>query len=173
MSVQVTRLANGLTVASDRMSGVESATLGVWVAAGARHEPEPVNGIAHLLEHMAFKGTGRRSAQLIAEEIEAVGGYLNAYTTREYTAYYARILAEDVPLAADILGDILQHSTFEETELERERAVILQEIGQAEDTPDDIIFDHLQAVAFPDQPLGRPILGSPETVRRLSRDSVS
>jgi predicted Zn-dependent peptidase len=173
MSVQVTRLANGLTVASDRMSGVESATLGVWVAAGARHEPEPVNGIAHLLEHMAFKGTSRRSAQLIAEEIEAVGGYLNAYTTREYTAYYARILAEDVPLAADILGDILQHSTFEETELERERAVILQEIGQAEDTPDDIIFDHLQAVAFPDQPLGRPILGSPETVRRLSRDSVS
>jgi len=173
MSVQVTRLANGLTVASDRMSGVESATLGVWVAAGARHEPESVNGIAHLLEHMAFKGTKRRSAQLIAEEIEAVGGYLNAYTTREYTAYYARILAEDMPLAADILADILQYSTFDETELERERAVVLQEIGQAEDTPDDIIFDHLQAVAFPDQPLGRPILGSPETVRRLSRDCVS
>jgi predicted Zn-dependent peptidase len=173
MSVQVTRLANGLTVASDRMSGVESTTLGVWVAAGARHEPAAVNGIAHLLEHMAFKGTARRSAQLIAEEIEAVGGYLNAYTTREYTAYYARILAEDVPLAADILADILQHSIFDEAELERERAVILQEIGQAEDTPDDIIFDHFQAVAYPDQSLGRPILGSPEIVRHLSRDSVS
>lgn len=172
MSVQVTRLANGLTVASDPMVGVDSATVGVWVAAGARHEPAAVNGIAHLLEHMAFKGTERRSAQAIAEEIEAVGGYLNAYTTREHTAYYARVLAEDVPLAVDILADILQHSTFEEAELERERAVILQEIGQAEDTPDDIIFDHLQAIAFPDQALGRPILGSPEIVRRLRREAV-
>ena len=172
MSVKVTRLANGLTVATDAMAGVESATIGVWVAAGARHEPAAVNGIAHLLEHMAFKGTERRSALAIAEEIEAVGGYLNAYTTREHTAYYARVLAGDVPIAVDILADILQHSSFDETELERERAVILQEIGQAEDTPDDIIFDHLQLIAFPEQALGRPILGSPEIVRRLDRAAV-
>ena len=169
MTVQVTRLVNGLTVASDPMAGVESSTIGVWVAAGARHEPAEVNGIAHLLEHMAFKGTERRSARAIAEEIEAVGGYLNAYTTREHTAYYARVLAEDAPLAVDILADILQHSTFEESELERERSVILQEIGQAEDTPDDIIFDHLQLTAFPDQALGRPILGTPEIVRALDQ----
>ncbi len=169
MSVEVTRLANGLTVASDLMAGVESATVGIWVAAGARHEPAEVNGIAHLLEHMAFKGTLRRSAQAIAEEIESVGGYLNAYTTREHTAYYARLLADDVPLAVDILADILQNSSFELNELERERAVILQEIGQAEDTPDDIIFDHLQLTAFPDQALGRPILGAPDIVRRLDR----
>jgi predicted Zn-dependent peptidase len=172
MSVQVTRLKNGLTVASDAMAGVESATVGVWVAAGARHEPAEVNGIAHLLEHMAFKGTLRRSALAIAEEIEAVGGYVNAYTTREHTAYYARLLAADLPIAVDILADILQHSAFDPAELERERAVILQEIGQAEDTPDDIIFDHLQLTAFPDQALGRPILGAPEIVRRLDREAV-
>ena len=172
MSVEVTRLSNGLTVATDSMTGVESATVGVWVAAGARHEPAEVNGIAHLLEHMAFKGTQRRSAKQIAEEIEAVGGYLNAYTTREHTAYYARVLAGDVPVAVDILADILQHSSFDEAELERERAVVLQEIGQAEDTPDDIIFDHLQLTAFPDQALGRPILGSPEIVRRLDEGAL-
>jgi predicted Zn-dependent peptidase len=172
MSVEVTRLKNGLTVATDTMAGVESATVGVWVAAGTRHEPAEVNGIAHLLEHMAFKGTRRRSALAIAEEIEAVGGYLNAYTTREHTAYYARLLGQDVAIAVDILADILQHSTFEETELERERAVILQEIGQAEDTPDDIVFDHLQLTAFPGQALGRPILGSPEIVRRLDSGAV-
>jgi predicted Zn-dependent peptidase len=172
MSVNVTRLASGLTVATDAMAGVESASVGVWVAAGARHEPAEVNGIAHMLEHMAFKGTERRSALAIAEEIEAVGGYLNAYTTREHTAYYARVLSADVPIAVDILADILQHSTFDPAELERERAVILQEIGQAEDTPDDIIFDHLQLTAFPEQALGRPILGSPEIVRGLGRDAV-
>jgi predicted Zn-dependent peptidase len=173
MTVEVTRLPNGLTVASDFMAGVESASIGVWVAAGARHEPAEVNGIAHLLEHMAFKGTEHRSARAIAEEIEAVGGYLNAYTTREHTAYYARVLAQDAPLAVDILADILQHSTFEESELERERSVILQEIGQAEDTPDDIIFDHLQLTAFPAQALGRPILGTPEIVRALDRAALS
>ena len=172
MSVHVSRLKNGLTVATDAMAGVESATVGVWVAAGARHEPAEVNGIAHLVEHLAFKGTERRSALAIAEEIEAVGGYVNAYTTREHTAYYARVLAGDVPIAVDILADILQHSAFDPAELERERAVILQEIGQAEDTPDDIIFDHLQLIAFPDQALGRPILGSPEIIRRLDRESV-
>src|SRR6266704_7182736 len=121
---------------------------------------------------MAFKGTERRSAAQIAEEIEAVGGHINAYTAREQTAYYVKVLQEDTALAADIIGDILTHSTFEPEELERERGVILQEIGQANDTPDDIIFDHFQERAFPDQAMGRPVLGSPEIIRGLGRDAV-
>src|SRR5882672_8072920 len=142
--IRVTRLANGFTIASDRMESVETVSLGVWADVGTRHEPAEINGVAHLLEHMAFKGTERRSAQAIAEEIEAVGGHLNAYTSREQTAYYAKVLAEDTPLAVDILADILQHSVFDAAELDRERTVILQEIGQAIDTPDDIIFDLFQ-----------------------------
>src|SRR5260370_17858681 len=121
---------------------------------------------------MAFKGTERRGARAIAEEIEAVGGQVNAYTSRESTAYYAKVLKQDVPLALDILADILQHSTFDPEELERERTVILQEIGQANDTPDDIIFDHFQECAYPDQAMGRPVLGRPELIRELGRDAV-
>jgi predicted Zn-dependent peptidase len=172
MTVAVSRLANGLRIATDRMEGVESATVGVWVGAGTRNEPAHVNGVAHLLEHMAFKGTERRSARAIAEEIEAVGGHLNAYTSRESTAYYAKVLAGDLGLAIDILADILQRSVFEPEELERERTVILQEIGQAADTPDDIIFDFFQETAFPDQALGRPILGSSGTIGRIARGEV-
>ncbi|SME94585.1 Predicted Zn-dependent peptidase [Tistlia consotensis] len=172
MSVTVTTLPNGLTVASDRMDTVESASIGVWVGVGTRHEPAEANGVAHLLEHMAFKGTSNRSAQAIAEEIEAVGGHLNAYTGRETTAYYAKVLADDLPLALDILSDILQRSTYDEEELKRERAVVLQEIGQAEDTPDDIIFDYFQEVAYPDQPIGWPVLGRPEIVAVLPRQAL-
>jgi predicted Zn-dependent peptidase len=172
MSVAVTTLPSGLRVATDTMDSVESVSLGAWVGVGARHEPAEVNGVAHMLEHMAFKGTERRSAKAIAEEIEAVGGHLNAYTSRESTAYYAKILSADVPLAFDILADILQHSTFAAEELERERQVILQEIGQADDTPDDIVFDRFQAAAFPDQSVGRPVLGSAEIVASLSREAV-
>ena len=123
--IRVTRLANGFTVASDRMDSVETVSLGVWADVGTRNEPAEINGVSHLLEHMAFKGTERRSARAIAEEIEAVGGHLNAYTAREQTAYYAKILAGDLPLAVDIIGDILQHSTFDAEELARERAVVL------------------------------------------------
>ncbi|MCC7275051.1 MAG: insulinase family protein [Alphaproteobacteria bacterium] len=169
MSVEVTTLPGGLRVATDRMEGVATASLGVYVDAGARHEPAAINGVAHFLEHMAFKGTERRSARAIAEEIEAVGGHLNAYTAREQTAYYAKVLQDDVPLALDILSDILLRSTFVGEELERERSVILQEIGQAEDTPDDIVFDHFQGTAFPGQAIGRPVLGTVETVKALPR----
>ncbi|MGH6994798.1 MAG: M16 family metallopeptidase, partial [Stellaceae bacterium] len=137
MSIRISRLANGLRVVTDTMDSVETVSLGVWVDVGTRHEPKEINGVAHVLEHMAFKGTARRSALAIAAEIEAVGGHLNAYTSREHTAYYAKVMKPDVPLAVDILADILQHSTFEPAELERERAVILQEIGQAQDTPED------------------------------------
>jgi predicted Zn-dependent peptidase len=173
MTIQVTRLPNGLRVASDRMDSVETASIGVWADVGTRNEPAEINGVSHLLEHMAFKGTARRSAREIAEEIEAVGGHLNAYTAREQTAYYARILAGDMPLAVDIIADILQHSTFDAEELARERAVVLQEIGQAEDTPDDIVFDYFQSAAFPDQPMGRPVLGKAEIVRDMRGETIS
>ncbi len=172
MDVQVTTLANGLRVASDPMPHLHTASVGIWVDAGSRHESADNNGVAHMLEHMAFKGTERRSAVQIAEEIEAVGGHLNAYTSREQTCYYARIMQDDLPLALDILADIVLHSTFDEAELARERAVVMQEIGQAEDTPDDIVFDHLQAVSFPDQAMGRSILGSTEGVAGMSRDML-
>ncbi|HXP05846.1 MAG TPA: pitrilysin family protein [Stellaceae bacterium] len=172
MSVGLATLDNGLRIVTDRVDTVATVSLGLWVDVGTRHEPAAINGVAHFLEHMAFKGTKRRSALAIAEEIEAVGGHLNAYTSRESTAFYAKVLKEDIGLALDILADILQHSTFEPAELERERTVILQEIGQANDTPDDIIFDYFQERAFPDQAMGRPVLGSPEIIKNLSRDSV-
>src|SRR5207244_6505810 len=120
MSTQLSTLTNGLRVATDRVDTVDTVSLGIWIDVGTRHEPAAINGVAHLLEHMAFKGTERRSALAIAEEIEAVGGHLNAYTSREHTAYYAKVLKEDVPLSVDILADILQHSVFDPAELDRE-----------------------------------------------------
>ena len=165
MSVEVTRLASGLSVVTDRMPHLESATLGVWVGTGGRNENPDEHGISHLLEHMAFKGTKRRSARQIAEELEAVGGELNAATGAESTAYYARVLKADVPLALDVLSDILSEPNFDPEELRREQNVIVQEIGATEDAPDDLVFERLHETAFPRQPLGRTILGTPETVR--------
>ncbi|WP_113913048.1 M16 family metallopeptidase [Roseovarius dicentrarchi] len=173
MTVNLTTLSNGFRVVTEAMPGLQSAAVGVWVLAGARNEETAQNGIAHFLEHMAFKGTHRRSALQIAEAIEDVGGYINAYTSREVTAYYARVLKDDVPLALDVVGDILRHSTFDPKEIEIERGVILQEIGQALDTPDDIIFDWLQEKAYPDHPLGRAILGQHEGVARFSRADLT
>lgn len=172
MTVRITTLDNGLRIITDDLPGIASATLGTWVAVGARHEPPELNGISHFLEHMAFKGTTTRTAQQIVEAIEDVGGHLNAYTSRENTAYHARVLQEHIPLAVDLIADILQHSTFEECEIERERNVILQELGQALDTPDDIIFDYFQETAFPNQPLGRPVLGRPEIIRGISQKDL-
>jgi len=174
MSVEVreTRLPSGLRVVTDPMEMVETASIGVWVEAGTRHETPEVNGVSHLLEHMAFKGTERRNAQQIAEEMDAVGGHLNAYTARDHTAYYAKVLKEDAALALDIIADILQHSTLDAAELAREQAVVVQEINQAIDTPDDIIFDHFQATAYPDQSLGRAVLGTEDVVRGMSRSTV-
>lgn len=172
MSVEITRLSNGLTIATEVMPALESAALGVWVKAGARDETEAEHGIAHFLEHMAFKGTSSRSAREIAETIEDVGGELNAATSVETTSYYARVMRDDVPLALDMLADILLDSRFDDEELEREAQVILQEIGAAEDTPDDIVFDHFQASAFEEQMIGRPILGTRDTVRGFSADSL-
>ncbi|HEX2215165.1 MAG TPA: pitrilysin family protein [Xanthobacteraceae bacterium] len=165
MSVEVTRLASGLVVVTDAMPHLETASLGVWVGSGSRDEQHDEHGISHLLEHMAFKGTSRRTARQIAEEIEAVGGDINAATSAETTAYYARMLKPDVPLALDVLSDILSDPSFDAAELAREQNVIVQEIGACEDTPDDLVFDYLQSTAFPDQPVGRSILGTPDTVR--------
>ncbi|MBY8974220.1 insulinase family protein [Rhodobacteraceae bacterium NNCM2] len=169
MTVELSTLPNGFRVVTEHMPGLASASLGIWVEAGARNETAQQNGIAHFLEHMAFKGTSRRSALQIAEEIEDVGGYLNAYTSRERTAYYARVLSADVPLALDVLADILRDPAFADCEIETERGVILQEIGQSLDTPDDIIWDWLQETAFPDQPMGRAILGPPERVKAFDK----
>lgn len=172
MTVHVSTLRNGMRIVSDSMESVETVSVGVWVEVGTRHEHPDVNGISHLLEHMAFKGTRRRSAREIAEEIETVGGHLNAYTSRENTAYYAKVLKEDLPLAIDVLADILQHATMDPDELSRERAVIVQEIMQTNDTPDDVIFDHFQEVAFPNQALGRPVLGQAERIQNLPRETI-
>lgn len=171
-SIRVTTLPNGLRVATDTMPDVQSVSLGCWVGVGTRNEAASVNGVAHLVEHMLFKGTRRRSAFRISEEIENVGGQLNAYTTREQTAYYAKVLHEDAPLALDILSDMIQHSTLDAEELVRERTVVLQEIGQSADTPDDIIFDHFQSTAYPGQAIGRPVLGSAEIVGALPREAL-
>jgi predicted Zn-dependent peptidase len=172
MTVSVTRLPSGLTVATDPMPHLASSAVGIWVNCGARHETPGQMGLSHMLEHMAFKGTERRSARDIAVEIEAVGGELNAYTSREQTAFHARVLKDDVPLALDMLADILVRPTFAEDELARERDVILQEIGQARDTPDDLVFDYLQAASYPGQPMGWSILGSEETVSGFSRQDL-
>ena len=167
--VRIDTLAGGLRVASDRMDQVETVSVGLYVAAGTRHEPAAINGAAHMLEHMAFKGTARRDAKAIAEEIENVGAFMNAHTGREQTAYYTKCLKEDVDLALDILADIFLESVFDPAEFERERGVILQELGQVEDTPDDVIFDRFQETAFPDQALGRPVLGTADNIRRMPR----
>ncbi|HEY8005965.1 MAG TPA: pitrilysin family protein [Methylocella sp.] len=173
MSVEITTLPSGLRIATERMAHLETASLGVFVGAGSRHERANEHGLSHLLEHMAFKGTRRRSARDIAEEIETAGGDLNAATSTEHTAYYAHVLAADVPLALDILADILTDSTFDSVELEREKGVILQEIGAVEDAPDDLVFELLNATAFPDQPIGRPILGTKERVSGFGREAIS
>jgi len=173
LSTQTHTLSNGFRIVTEHMPGLASASIGVWVGAGARHEASDQNGIAHFLEHMAFKGTQKRTALQIAEAIEDVGGYINAYTSREVTAYYVRVLENDVPLALDVLADILLNPVFDESEIEVERGVILQEIGQALDTPDDVIFDWLQEQAYPEQPLGRTILGPSERVSAFDRSDLA
>ena len=173
MSVEITVLPNGLTIATDRMPDIGTAAVSVAFAAGARSEAEQEHGLAHLLEHMAFKGTKRRTALRIAEEIEEVGGDLNAATGVEQTTYDARVLAGDVPLALDILADILTEPALAEDELAREKSVIVQEIGAVEDTPDDLVYDIAQTISFAGQALGRPILGTPQSVNALDRAAIA
>jgi predicted Zn-dependent peptidase len=173
LTLRLDTLPNGFRIVTEHMPGLMSASVGIWVTAGGRHERAEQNGIAHFLEHMAFKGTKKRSALRIAEEIEDVGGYINAYTSKEMTAYYARVLSADVGLALDVISDIVLNPVFDEREIEVERHVILQEIGQAMDTPDDIIFDWLQEASYPDQPFGRTILGPADRVAAFNREDLT
>jgi predicted Zn-dependent peptidase len=172
MNIEMTTLPNGLRVVTCHMPHLETASLGIWVNSGARSELPQEHGLAHMLEHMAFKGTATRSALQIAEEIEAVGGGVNAATSFETTDYFARVLRENVPLALDILSDILQNPLFAVEDMEREKEVILQEIASIQDSPDDLVFELAQEAAFPKQPLGRPIIGTAGSVRALTRDNL-
>jgi predicted Zn-dependent peptidase len=165
-------LPNGLRVVTEEMPGVQSATIGIWVENGSRFETAQQNGISHFLEHLFFKGTERRTAAAIAEEIDAVGGVLNAFTSKEYTCYYAKVLAEHLPLAIDLLADIFRHSRFAPEEINRERAVVLQEISQVEDTPDDYVHDLFNVSYWPGHPLGYPICGRAETVEQFGQKEL-
>jgi predicted Zn-dependent peptidase len=172
MSVEVTCLANGIHVLTHNLPHLETVAIGIWVKAGARDERPDENGIAHFLEHMAFKGTVRRSAQAIAEEIESAGGEINAATGMESTSYYARTLKSDWALALDILADILTGSVLDPIELERERDVILQEIAAVNDQPDDLVFDLAQSAAYGSHPLGRSILGTAQLIAAVGRQQM-
>jgi predicted Zn-dependent peptidase len=165
-------LANGLTVLTERMPAVRSVALGAWIGVGSRDEEAPQAGISHFLEHMLFKGTERRSAEAIAQEIEAVGGRLDAFTSREHTCYYAKVLGGHLPLAVDLLADLLLHPRLDPADLEKERGVILQEIRMVEDTPDDEIHDLFAQAIWGEHPLGRPILGRPQTLEALTREDL-
>ena len=168
--MQSTRLPNGVRVVSESLADLPSVTAGIWVENGSRYERPEQAGISHFLEHLFFKGTERRTAAGIAEEMDAVGGMTNAFTGKEYTCYYAKVLREHLPLALDLLADIFTHSTFPAEEVERERSVIIQEISQAEDTPDDYVHELFNAAFWPGHPLARPIAGTPETVSGLHRE---
>lgn len=172
MTVRITELDSGLRVITESMDRVETVSVGAWVGVGARNERPAVNGVSHLLEHMVFKGTRQRDARAIAEEIEAVGGHMNAYTSREHTAYYAKMLKQDLGLAVDVISDLVQHATLDPGELAREREVVIQEIHQLHDTPDDIVFENFQDTAFPEQALGRSVLGSEALIRDMPRDDI-
>ena len=167
-----TVLDNGIRIVSHEMPDHRSVSLGIWVENGSRHESEAENGLSHFIEHLLFKGTERRSAAQIAEEMDAVGGVINAFTSKEHTCYYAKVLDENLPLAMDLLTDIFLHSSFDAEEIERERSVILQEISQAEDTPDDYVHDLFNLDFFKNHPIGRPICGSGETVNTFQREDI-
>src|SRR3954470_18471599 len=165
--MQLTILDNGLRVVTREMPGLETAAVGLYADAGSRHEPERLNGIAHLFEHMVFKGAGGRSAREIGEAIEDVGGDLNAATDRDGTSFTASVMAEHVPLGVELIADMVERPHFEAADLEREKDVVLQELGEARDTPSDIVFDELWSAAFADQPLGRPVLGSEKSIETI------
>ena len=172
MTTQTTTLPNGLRVVTDTMNEAESVVVGAWVGVGTRHEPWRANGVAHLVEHMMFKGTKRHSAYALSAAIEKNGGSMNAHTTQEETAYYARVLPENAELATDIIADMLQHSIFHAKELDRERTVIVQEIGSYIDAPDQHAFDLMNQLAFPKQTIGRPIVGTSDVIMKLPRQDI-
>ncbi len=170
MQHQQTILENGLRIITAERPQTETVSLGIWVKTGAAYEKQEINGISHFVEHMVFKGSKKRNSVQISEEIENVGGQNNAYTSREFTAFYAKMLKNDVELALDVIADFVLNPTFPIEEMEKEKEVVVQEIKQAIDTPDDVIFDYFQETAFPNQPIGRTILGPKENVRSFNPD---
>ncbi|KAJ7123126.1 Metalloenzyme, LuxS/M16 peptidase-like protein [Mycena epipterygia] len=169
---EISRLANGLTVATEAQPHAQTATVGVWIDAGSRAETDATNGTAHFLEHMAFKGTGKRTQHALELEVENIGAHLNAYTSREQTVYYAKSFRKDVPTAVDIISDILQNSKLENSAIERERDVILREQQEVDKQLEEVVFDHLHSVAFQHQPLGRTILGPKANILSIKRDDL-
>jgi len=165
-------LPNGIRLVCERIAYVQSVAIGIWVGCGSRYEEERVSGISHFIEHMAFKGTGCRTASQLAEAMDAIGGDLNAFTDKEHTCFYARVLSEHLPIAVDILSDMLLHSAFPEEELEREKHVVLDEIHRHEDSPDDLVHDLLAGALWKEHPLGRPVIGTPEAVGALTRQDL-
>lgn len=172
MTARLHRLSNGLAVAVEPMAGVETLAVGLYVDAGARSEPEGRAGLAHMVEHMVFKGAGRRDARGIAEAIEDVGGSINAYTARDHTVFHARLLAGDLDLGVEVIADLVRAPHFSPEELEREKGVVLAELGEARDTPDDIVFDHLQSAAFPGQAMGLPVLGDETSIAAMTAEDL-
>ncbi len=169
---QKTTLDNGLRILSEEIPHVRSVSIGIWVDVGSRDEQDEISGISHFIEHMMFKGTERRSPKDIAEELDAVGGLLNAYTTKEYTCYHAKVLDEHIDLAIDLLTDMLFNSKFNETDIEREKNVIIEEIKMYEDAPDELVHDIFTKTLWQGHPLGRPIIGTVETVKSFTRDDL-
>ncbi len=167
-----TTLPNGIRVISEEIPGVRSVSIGVWIDVGSRDEDESNNGIAHFIEHMAFKGTKKRSVRDIAQSLESVGGYLNAFTGKEHTCFYARVLDEFTPLAVDVLSDIVLNATFPEKEIEKEKGVVIEELKNAEDDPDDIIHDYFEKAVFGDHPMGFPVIGTEKSLRSFRRKDL-
>lgn len=170
--IQRTTLNNGIRVLSEKVPGCHSVSFGVWVHNGSRHEPAELNGISHFVEHMLFKGTDRRSAQAVAREVDSVGGLLNGFTSREYSCYFVKILAEKLPMAVDLLGDLICHSKFDLDDIEKERRVILQEIAMIEDSPEESIHDQFSSSFWAGHSLGRPVIGTPEIVGHIDRQQM-
>src|SRR5436305_7660306 len=172
MSSPLTTLPNGIRVVSEHVPHAQGVAVGLWIDSGARDEGEASAGLSHFIEHLLFKGTERRSAREIAEELDAVGGQINAFTDKEYTCYYAKVLPEHVAIALDVLADMLQHPKLDPEELDREKNVVLEEIKEHEDTPEDLIHDVFAHTLWPRHPLGRSVLGSAEVVQALTRDDL-
>lgn len=173
MTARLHRLSNGFSLIVDPMAGAQSAAVGIYAGVGSRSEAERKGGLAHMVEHMVFKGAGKRSARVIAEAIEDVGGQLNAWTARDQTVFHARTLGPDAPLALDMLADLVRDATFDPDELEREKGVILSELGEILDNPEDLVGDRLFEAAYPGQGLGRPVIGVEESIRGFTRDDLT
>lgn len=170
--IQKSVLDNGIRIVTEKIPAVRSAAVGIWIETGARHESPRISGISHFVEHMLFRGTGKRSSQAIAKAIDSVGGVLNGFTGREYTCYYAKVLGEKLPMAVDLLSDIVQNPVFDQGEIEKERRIILQEIGMIEDTPDELVYDLYSQTFWQDHPLGHPVPGTPVSIEGLTRDDL-